>query len=166
MARGVSSRIAGELVEAHPADRIQTKLEVFDWLLKNGDKRIGKNPAGYLVASIRDDYQAPVDFKKAGATAEAVKADRAAEEAGRKAKKRSRDQAELDQGREATLRAAWDGLSEPEREEIMAAVKVQNPGLSRWNKVLERLCLSVVEARIGPARQEQKALFPGILAPD
>ena len=48
----------------------------------------------------------------------------------------------------------------------MAAVKAQNPGLSRWNKVLERLCLSVVEARLGAARQEQKALFPGILASD
>ena len=81
VARGVSSKIAAELVEAHPADRIQTKLEVFDWLLKNEDKRVGKNPAGYLVASIRADYQAPVDFKKANATAEAAKAEQAAEEA-------------------------------------------------------------------------------------
>ena len=61
-ARGVTPKIAAELVEAHPPGRIQTKLEVFDWLLKNEDKRIGKNPAGYLVASIRADYQAPGDF--------------------------------------------------------------------------------------------------------
>ena len=166
VARGVSSKTAAELVEAHPADRIETKLEVFDWLLKNDDKRIGKNPAGYLVASIRDDYQAPVDFKKANATAEAAKVEQVAEEARRKDKKRTRDEAELAQGREATLRAAWDSLSRDDRDEIMAVVKVQNPGLSRWNKVLERLCLSVVEARLGSARQEQKALFPGILAPD
>ncbi len=166
VARGVSSKTAAELVEAHPVDRIQTKLEVFDWLLKNDDKRIGKNPAGYLVASIRDDYQAPVDFKKANATVEAAKVEQAAEEARTKDKKRTRDEAELAHGREETLRAAWDGLSRLEREEIMAAVKVQNPGLSRWNKVLERLCLSVVEARLGAARHEQKALFPGILATD
>jgi hypothetical protein len=165
-ARGVSSRIAAELVEAHPADLIQTKLEVFDWLLKNEDKRIGKNPAGYLVASVRDDYQAPVDFKKANATAEATKAGKAAEEVKRKDQKRTRDEAELAKDREVTLRAAWDGLSQPEREEIMADVKVQNPGLSRWNKVLERLCLSVVEARLGSAKQEQKTLFPGLLASD
>ena len=70
------------------------------------------------------------------------------------------------QDREVTLRAAWDHLSQDERDEIMAAVKVQNPGLSRWNKVLERLCLSVVEARLGSAREEQKSLFPGFLASD
>ena len=39
--------------------RIRTKLEVFDWLVQNEDKRVAKNPAGYLVASIRADYAAP-----------------------------------------------------------------------------------------------------------
>ena len=104
-ARGVSSKVATELVEAHPADRIQTKLEVFDWLLKNGDKRIGKNPAGYLVASIRDDYQAPVNFKKANATAEAAKVEQAAEVAKRQDQKRTRDEAASAQDREATQRS-------------------------------------------------------------
>ena len=61
---GVDAKTAAELVEAHPAGRIQTKIEVFDWLLKNEDKRVGKNPAGYLVASIRADYQAPGDFAR------------------------------------------------------------------------------------------------------
>ncbi len=159
VARGVSSKIAAELVEAHPGGRIRTKLDVFDWLLKNEDKRIGKNPAGYLVAAIRDDYQAPVEFQKASATAEAALAGQAAEEAKREDQKRTRDEAELARDREVTLRAAWDHLSPLEREEIMAAVKVQNPGLSRWKIVLERLCLSVVEARLGSAGEEQKTLF-------
>ena len=61
-ARGVSAKAAAELVEKFPAARIQTKVDVFDWLMKNEDKRIGKNPAGYLVASIRADYTAPGDF--------------------------------------------------------------------------------------------------------
>ena len=62
-ARGVTARTAQELVEAHPAGRVRTKIEVFDWLLRNEDRRVGKNPAGYLVASIRSDYQAPVDYQ-------------------------------------------------------------------------------------------------------
>ena len=77
-ARGVTAKTAAELVETHPAGRIQTKIEVFDWLMRNEDKRVGKNPAGYLVASIRADYQAPGDFRrtadaeaKAAASAEA-----------------------------------------------------------------------------------------------
>src|SRR5258708_28380035 len=63
--RGVTAKIAAELVESHPAARVQTKIDVFDWLLRNEDKRVGKNPAGYLVASIRADYQAPGDFPAA-----------------------------------------------------------------------------------------------------
>ena len=61
--RGVTCKTAQELVDAHPPARIRTKIEVFDWLLRNEDKRIGKNPAGYLVASIRSDYQVPGDYR-------------------------------------------------------------------------------------------------------
>ena len=49
--------------DATPRPAIRTKLEVFDWLIRNEDKRVGKNPAGYLVASIRSDYQAPGDYQ-------------------------------------------------------------------------------------------------------
>ena len=52
-ARGITVKVAAELVEGHPSARIQTKIDVFDWLIKNEDKRVGKNPAGYLVASIK-----------------------------------------------------------------------------------------------------------------
>src|SRR5262249_58846184 len=75
-ARGVTAKIAAELVEVHPAGRIQTKVDVFDWLLKNEDKRVGKNPAGYLVASIRADYEAPGDFRTAAPKAKAPAASR------------------------------------------------------------------------------------------
>ena len=46
-----------------PLAEFDTKIEVFDWLLRNEDKRVGKNPAGYLVASIRSDYQVPGDYR-------------------------------------------------------------------------------------------------------
>src|SRR5579883_3144052 len=42
--RGVTAKTAAELVATHPPNRIQTKLEVFDWLLRNEDKRVDKNP--------------------------------------------------------------------------------------------------------------------------
>ena len=61
--RGITTKTAQELVEAHSPTRIRTKVEVFDWLIHNEDKRVGKNPAGYLVASIRSDYQAPGDYQ-------------------------------------------------------------------------------------------------------
>jgi hypothetical protein len=149
-ARGVTSKAAAELVGAHPAGRIQTKIEVFDWLVRNQDKRVGKNPAGYLVSSIRADYQAPDDYRPADAAARTAAARRAAEDAERQRKHRARDEAERAKAREAELRARWEALPEAEREAILARVKAENPGLSRWKKMLEPLCLAELERRQGP----------------
>ena len=46
----------------HPAELIEAKLEVFDWLAEKEDKRIAKSPAGYLVTSIHKDYATPKGF--------------------------------------------------------------------------------------------------------
>lgn len=161
-ARGVTSKTANDLVAAHPAGRILTKIEVFDWLLKNGDKRIGKNPAGYLVASIRSDYQAPGDYPSASAI-EASTGKAKATPPSEDEETRSRAKADLDQAEKAErqrleeLKAAWEALADSEREEILAAVKADNPGLTRWRKMLDPLCLTVLEARLKGARQ--KTLF-------
>ena len=151
-ARGVTARTAQELAEAHPAGRIRAKIEVFDWLLKNADRRVGKNPAGYLVASIRSDYQAPVDYQTRAIGAKAASdARREAEAKAREERLRTRDEAERDKAREERLRAAWRDLTEAEREAIRAAVKAENPGMSRWPNLLEPLYLAVLEARLDPA---------------
>jgi hypothetical protein len=162
-ARGVTIKTASELVETLPPGRIQTKIDVFDWLMKNEDKRVGKNPAGYLVASIRADYQAPNDFPtEASAVASKVsakvKAESQAEEARGKERRKARVDSENDQARQDALRASWERLPESERDEILSAVKAANPGLSRWRKMLEPLCLAALEARLGMTRQ--KTLFP------
>jgi hypothetical protein len=167
-ARGVTARTAQELVEAHPAGRVRTKIEVFDWLLKNEDRRVGKNPAGYLVASIRSDYQAPVDYQaQANGAKAAGEAKAAAEAKAEHDKARARDEARRDKAREERLRAAWERLPEAEREAIRAAVKVENPGIGRWKNMLEPLYLAALEARMGRdigAGAEggaQRLLFPG-----
>jgi len=169
-ARGVTSKIAAELVESHPEGRIRTKIDVFDWLSQNQDKRIGKNPAGYLVASIRADYQAPGDFpsqeKPQGSSKRSSSTPKAREEAAKKAT-RSVEQSALDESeqvREAELRAAWESLPEAEREAIMTQVKLENPGLGRWKKLLEPYCFDVMEKRLsgGKSRVAQKSLFPEV----
>src|SRR5262249_13775424 len=151
MARGVGAKVAAELVASHPPGRIQTKLEVFDWLVRNQDKRVGKNPAGYLVSSIRSDYQAPGDFTPPDVAARAADARRAADEADRRRKQHDRDEAERAQARESDLRARWERLSEADRDAILAKVKADNPGLGRWKKMLEPLCLAELERRLGPS---------------
>ena len=61
--RGVTGATAADLVGQHPADAIEAKLEVFDWLMEKQDKRVARSPAGYLVKSITDDYAAPKGFE-------------------------------------------------------------------------------------------------------
>jgi len=159
-ARGVTAKTAAGLVEAHPTSRIQTKIEVFDWLLRNEDKRVGKNPAGYLVASIRADYQAPSNFVAPDVAAKAQEVKRSAGEAKRQEQQDARAENDRAQSREAELRAAWERLPEAEREAILAAVKAENPGLSRWRKMLEPLCFAALEARLKTPRRAQPTLFP------
>ncbi|WP_240907364.1 replication initiator protein A [Paludisphaera rhizosphaerae] len=164
--RGVVAKAAQELVAEHPAARILTKIEVFDWLIRNEDKRVGKNPAGYLVASIRSDYQEPNDFRSETETSAAKKstaarreeADRKAAESKAEAKASARDQEE----REARLKAAWEKLPTDQRDAILATVKAENPGLSRWKKMLEPLCLAALEVKIrdGKLGSSQPLLFP------
>ena len=157
VARGVSAKVAAELVAAHPSGRLRTKLEVFDWLVKNEDKRVGKNPAGYLVSSIRADYQVPGEFASS-VKAEEVK--KQAEETDRKVSKKAREEAEKVKVKENDLRVRWEKLDEAEKDEIRAAVKADNPGLGRWKNMLEPLCLAALEARDARPQARQKGLFP------
>jgi hypothetical protein len=161
-ARGVTPKTAAALVESHPVARVRTKVEVFDWLMKNGDKRVGKNPAGYLVASIRSDYKPPGEFARAGAKARAAETAEAAAEDDRESRRKAKDQAEREREREAGLRERWDKLAEAERAAIVAAVKAENPGIGRFKNMLESLCLAALEK--GPAADQpsQKGLFPDL----
>ena len=159
-ARGITAKMAAELVKTHPPARVRTKVEVFDWLIKNQDKRVGKNPAGYLVASIRSDYEAPGDFARAGAKTKAARAEGEAAEGDRKRRRKAKDDAEHAGAREAMLRERWGRLSEAEREAIVAGVKAENPGIGRFKNMLEPLCLAALEKSLGGAAQ--KGLFPDL----
>jgi hypothetical protein len=164
--RGVTAKTAQELVETHAPSRIRTKLEVFDWLLRNEDRRVGKNPAGYLVVSIRSDYQAPGDYQTPGGQAKpaADKAKRLAATAEAQRRASAEDEERRDKAREAKLRAAWERLTEAQREEIRTAVKTENPGLGRWKNMIEPLCLTALEARMADSTEVaghgQRLLFP------
>jgi hypothetical protein len=170
-ARGVTSKTSQELVDAHPHGRICAKIEVFDWLLRNEDKRVGKNPAGYLVASIRSDYKVPGDYqaektsvvKLGGGGIGRLNSD---PQRSRHAQQQAIEevQAQHDKVREARLRAAWEQLPQAERDAILVAVKVENPGLGRWKNMLEPLYLSELETRMKESNIEtgQRLLFPEV----
>ncbi|QDT52790.1 Replication initiator protein A [Caulifigura coniformis] len=60
--RGLRTSMAAALVREFPASRIAEKIELHDWMLERKDARISQNPAGYLAAAIREDYQPPRGF--------------------------------------------------------------------------------------------------------
>jgi hypothetical protein len=70
-----------------------------------------------------------------------------AEAEGRARAKAEAEEAAKARAREDQLRATWGRLPEPEREEIRAKVKGENPGLVRWEKLLEPLYLAELEGR-------------------
>ena len=110
--RGVTAARASELVRAHP-ERVAAKLEVFDRLVEAKDPRVAKNPAGFLVKSIADDYPPPPELERARrATAERATRDAAAQ-ANREAKAREREERDR-------IRAHWEALP-PERRAALEA---------------------------------------------
>jgi len=110
--RGVTASVAAELITSHPVERIRVKLEVFDWLTENKDSRVSKNPAGYLVKSIRDDFAPPKGFEPKAArdakkqAAEETKRRRRDAEVKREQDDKARHEAEI-----APLEAYWQALS-------------------------------------------------------
>ena len=89
---------AEELAQRHPADFIQPKIDVFDWLLEKQDKRVAKSPAGYLVKSITDDSRPPRDLspteRQQREQARQAKERQAAEARRREQEQEARDKAE------------------------------------------------------------------------
>jgi hypothetical protein len=123
VARGVSARVAEDVCASEPADKVRAKLKIFDWLVQRRDPKISRNPAGFLVSSIRVGYAPPEGF----ATQEAPK-QRGAPLTGRKPS--SVKQNSVTNLREATEARAnrlaiekfWQSIPEPERQQLEAEV--------------------------------------------
>ncbi len=61
--RGVTPTAAVRLVRDFPVAIIRSKISVFDALREEKADGISRNPAGYLVKSIRDDYKTPLPLR-------------------------------------------------------------------------------------------------------
>ncbi|MGE3819369.1 MAG: replication initiator protein A [Isosphaeraceae bacterium] len=128
--RGVTAAVAAELVLSYSQERVQRKLEVFDWLVERKDKRVSKSPAGYLAESIRKDYAAPRGFES--------RADRERKQAElleqrRKVEDARRDAAAAQQAKEeaeqAKIKRYWDRLTEGEQIRLQDEA-LQAPGFA------------------------------------
>jgi hypothetical protein len=114
--RGVSPATARALIGQYPPRQIQAQLEVFDWMLERQDRKLSRNPPGFLVSAIKGNYGPPRDFISAAELAR-QRRDSAARKEQLAARKQARweksrnEQLELDRQVENYLQ----GLSPEER---------------------------------------------------
>jgi hypothetical protein len=132
--RGVTATSAVRLVREHPADVINAKLAVFDAL-----RRVSRNPPGYLVKSIREDYVTPVGLL--------VKACQSSSESAVVVKDIARDRVQR--------RAKEIRLSESDRriDEYLAALSVEER--------IKLECTAVAKARGLPANGLRRSIALG-----
>jgi hypothetical protein len=127
--RGVSAKIARELVGSLPEERIRVQIEQTDWLKSTGRRKIADLGA-FLTQAIRDNYSRPEGFVSAAEKAERqrVANERRKQEAAEA--RRRREQARRREEEKAKVQAYWDGLSDSEkdalRSEALAASEPTN----------------------------------------
>jgi hypothetical protein len=121
VSRGVTEVTATELLARYQPDRIAVKLEVFDWLRENGSDKLFRNPAGYLVKSIEDDYAPPSGFETRLAQAERKQAqeDQRRRTDEERARVVAREEAKRE-SEEAPVARYWNSLSPLEQEALKA----------------------------------------------
>lgn len=54
---GIPERTSQNIAESYSQKYINEKVEFFDWLMENDGRRIEKNPVGFLISAIRDNYK-------------------------------------------------------------------------------------------------------------
>jgi Replication initiator protein A len=147
MNRGVTKVKAAELVRQHLADYTEAKIEIFDYLVEKKDKRVEKNPAGWLVKAIEDDYPSPKGFKSWDVRArEAEEKQAAAQKAGEERRRKQEDEARERAEKEA-VRAYIAKLTPQEVEALDQAARaeadpkilaMETPALAKTFRIMRR----------------------------
>ena len=116
--RGITTMTAEELVQKYPAETIEAKLEVFNWLVGKEDKRVAKNPAGYLVDSIRKDYAAPKGFVSKAERQRRLEAKQAKERKDAEERRRQQEEKARERAEQQAIDAYWASLTPKQQAEI------------------------------------------------
>lgn len=133
--RGITSKIAGELVREYSEEHICQKIELLDYLTDIESALVERNPAGYLLKAITDDYTPPKGFK--------TKEERKVED---QEKKRHREvqrrrQRKLEEEREAEKKRGQEYI-----DRIISAYQITPDLLKAWSQVQYQIKMDVPKA--------------------
>ena len=62
--RGVAEQVALQAIEKYPKERIRRQLSSFDWAMKRTDVKPLRNPPGFLISSIHQDFAMPDGYNQ------------------------------------------------------------------------------------------------------
>ncbi len=128
--RGVTRARAEDLASRHPSARIAEKLEIFDWKLAKSPAGMKRNPAGWLVKAVEDDYPAPRGFESRAAREALFDRGREVAEEGRRARAEARRRDRAGQTVDDSIaRLAPDERAALEAQAIAAAPEEARRGL-------------------------------------
>ena len=114
--RGVTLSRARHTAREYPPERITSQVEVFDWMVARVDPKVSRNPPGFLLAAIKDQYAPPREFLKhreAELRKKKVEEKKQRLQARQQQRQASQESAEREYQRE--LWAFWSSLPESER---------------------------------------------------
>ncbi|RIK77026.1 MAG: replication initiator protein A [Planctomycetota bacterium] len=148
--RGVSPRMARRLAAESTQEAIAAKIAVFDELLHAGDTRVSRNPAGYLVESIRNDYAQPALPKRHRAPDQHVRRVRAARPS--IAPTTATDEPGVDADEER-VQAYLAGLSAAER------MAVEHDAERAASPLLQHGLREAIETGVEPAREAYRTVI-------
>lgn len=170
--RGVHHLVSKDLLERYEADHIRAKLEVFDWFMSHEQENVIRNPAGYLVASIRDDYAMPDEFMPK--LKRAKKNRKTAAKTGRQTGETEGEQtqnapqtasvADKSQGiskqkeeeEDRRLEMQWQAMPAEIRHQITESVNNKHSGLLRWPAMMMPMYLEEMQRIYGESPPVEK----------
>jgi hypothetical protein len=150
--RGITPTSAAHLVRAYSEEKIKTHLEVFDWMLTQNDPKVSRNPAGFLVASIKEEYAPPKGFltKDEKEKREKISQERKSKDERRKAAALAREEDKA-RARKGMIETFWKNISADERRRLEAealseATAVQRQTIDRGGAFAATIRKSIFDA--------------------
>lgn len=135
--RGVTTSAALRTVESFTEKRIRHHMEVFDWLKQGSDPKVSRNPAGFLVRSIQNDYSPPKQFSCSKQPPQPQTVDAKLAHKRRRSACAAHQQTETEsRQREAAIEQFWNSLSETEKKKAEIAALTEAGVIERG--LLER----------------------------
>ena len=120
--RGIAAATASRLVRSFAASRIEEKLRWHDQLRLSGDRRVARNPAGFLRAAIQRDFHIPsrdqLQSRRPDCSRKATQT--ATQLTGQQAGKRVNEAAATAQRRLEHAQQHWQQLSYEQQQQVEA----------------------------------------------